>query len=185
MHNFSDETIKRTYKDFVKQYKIDDNKKSALKNIKKAIDNKESAKNNLIQSMSLMSSKNPLAINAVIEELEKISQELQELQAELAKQSEEKVIKIPTFESYKKALLKSKMLLIRSNTAENKKLIWNFVNSIRLDPVERQVIVEFNSNPFGCLFSNGKIPDNKIEGAFAPSMKLVAGAGFEPTTFGL
>ena len=77
------------------------------------------------------------------------------------------------------------MLLIRSNTAENKKLIWNFVNSIRLDPVERQVIVEFNSNPFGCLFSNGKIPDNKIEGAFAPSMKLVAGAGFEPTTFGL
>ena len=185
MKNFSDETIKRTYKDFVKQYKIDDNKKVALKNIKKAIDNKESAKNNLIQSISLMSSKNPLAINAVTEELEKISQELQELQVELAKQSEAKVIKIPTFESYKKALLKSKMLLIRSNTTENKNLIWNFVNSIKLDPVEKQVIVEFNSNPFGCLFSNGKIPDNKIEGASAPSMKLVAGAGFEPTTFGL
>ena len=132
-----------------------------------------------------MSSKNPLAINAVTEELEKISQELQELQVELAKQSEEKVIKIPTFESYKKALLKSKMLLIRSNTTENKNLIWNFVNSIKLDPVEKQVIVEFNSNPFGCLFSNSKIPDNKTEGAFAPSMKLVAGAGFEATTFGL
>lgn len=110
---------------------------------------------------------------------------LQELQVELAKQSEEKVIKIPTFENYKKALLKSKMLLIRSNTTENKNLIWNFVNSIKLDPVEKQVIVEFNSNPFGCLFSNGKIPDNKIEGACAPSMKMVAGAGFEPATSGL
>lgn len=141
MKNFSDETIKRTYKDFVKQYKIDNNKKAAFKNIKKAIDNKKSAKNNLIQSISLMSSKNPLAINAVTEELEKISQELQELQVELAKQSEEKVIKIPTFENYKKALLKSKMLLIRSssNTTENKNLIWNFVNSIKLDPVEKQV----------------------------------------------
>ena len=103
----------------------------------------------------------------------------------VTKQSEEKVIKIPTFESYKKALLKSKMLLIRSNTAENKNLIWNFVNSIKLDPTEIQVIVEFNSNPFGFLFSNEKNPNNKMEGANAPSMKLVAGAGFEPTTFGL
>ncbi len=185
MKNFSDETIKRTYKDFVKQYKIDDNKKSDLNNMKKAIDSKKSAQSNLIESLSVMSSKSPLAINAITQELEKISQELEELQAELAKQSEEKVIKIPTFESYKRALLKSKMLLIRSNTAENKMLIWNFVNSIKLDPVERQVIVEFNSNPFGFLFSNSKTPDNKKEGAFAPSMKMVAGAGFEPTTFGL
>ena len=35
------------------------------------------------------------------------------------------------------------------------------------------------------LFSNGKTPNNKMEGAFAPSMKLVAGVGFEPTTSGL
>ena len=132
-----------------------------------------------------MSSNNSSAINIITQELEKISKELEELQAELTKQSQEKVIKIPTFESYKKELLKSKMLLIRSNTAENKNLIWNFVNSIKLDPTERQVIVEFNSNPFGFLFSNGKTPNNKMEGAFAPSMKLVAGAGFEPTTFGL
>lgn len=86
---------------------------------------------------------------------------------------------MPTFESYKKALLKSKMLLIRSNTAANEMLIWNFVNSIKLNPVERQVIVEFNSNPFGFLFSNSKTLDNKKEGAFAPSIKLVAGVRIE------
>ena len=185
MKNFLDKAIEKTYKDFVKEYKIDDKKQSNIKNLKKAINNKESAQSNLIQSLSLMSSNNSSVINIITQELEKISNELEELQAELAKQSEEKVIKIPTFESYKKALLKSKMLLIRSNTAENKNLIWNFVNSIKLDPTERQVIVEFNSNPFGFLFSNGKTPNNKIEGANAPSMKLVAGAGFEPTTFGL
>lgn len=169
----------------LKSIKLMIKKQSNIKNLKKAINNKESAQSNLIQSLSLMSSNNSSAINIITQELEKISNELEELQAELAKQSEEKVIKIPTFESYKKALLKSKMLLIRSNTAENKNLIWNFVNSIKLDPTERQVIVEFNSNPFGFLFSNGKTPNNKMEGANAPSMKLVAGAGFEPTTFGL
>ncbi len=140
MQNFSDKTIEKTYKDFVKQYKLDDSKKSHLNNIKKEINNKELAQSNLIQSLSMISAKSPSAINAITQELEKISKELEELQTELEKQRKNNVIKMPTFESFKKALLKSKMLLIRSNTTENKNLIWNFVNSIKFDPIERQVV---------------------------------------------
>lgn len=95
MQNFSDKTIEKTYKDFIKQYKLDDSKKSHLNNIKKEIDNKKLAQSNLIQSLSIISAKSPSAINAITQELEKISRELEELQAELEKQCKNNVIKMP------------------------------------------------------------------------------------------
>ena len=76
-------------------------------------------------------------------------------------------------------------MLTRRNTAENKTFIWHFVNSIKLDPIEKEVIVSFNNDPFSSILSDSQNLETKKEGAFAPSMKMVAGAGFEPTTFGL
>ena len=63
--------------------------------------------------------------------------------------------------------------------------MWCFANSITRDPIEREVKVVFNENAFSVLMENLQNPEKQMEGAFAPSMKLVAGAGFEPTTFGL
>lgn len=117
--------------------------------------------------------------------MDKVSREIEDLRKEEAKLSKPVKVKIPTFEVFKNQLLRAKLTLTQSNLAENRNLVWYFLNSISFDPIEREVIVEFNKNPFNAFIEDLQNPENKIEGAFAPSMKLVVGAGFEPTTFGL
>lgn len=183
--SLSEKELEKHYVSFVKYYHTDDNRTDQTKNIRKAIVDKEKAQSNLIKSLSEMANMNEFALKAITSELDKISREMGDLKKEEAKLSKPVVVKIPTFEVFKTQLLRAKLTLTQSNLAENRNLVWCFVKSITLDPIEREVIAEFNKSPFSVFMENLQNPENKIEGAFAPSMKLVAGAGFEPTTFGL
>lgn len=183
--SLSDKELERHYKGFIKYYNSGDNKKDQSRNIKKAIADKEKAQSNLIKSLSEMANMNEFALKAITSELDKISKETEDLKKEEAKLSKPATVKIPSFDSFKTHLLRAKLTLTQSNLAENRDLVWYFVNSITLDPIERQAHVIFNDDPYSVFMENLQNPENKIEGAFAPSMKLVAGAGFEPTTFGL
>ena len=60
-----------------------------------------------------------------------------------------------------------------------------FINSITFEPIERAVCVEFNKNPIRTFLENLQKAKNMEVSTFDTSMKMVAGAGFEPTTFGL
>lgn len=120
-----------------------------------------------------------------MEELDKTAKEVEELKKEIENAGKVIPIKTPNFETFKTHLLRAKLLLTRSNLAEKRDLIFCFVNSITLDPIEREVIVDFNPDPFSVMLEMEKNPKNKVEGVFTPSTKMVAGAGFEPTTFGL
>ena len=64
-----------------------------------------------------------------------------------------------------------------------------FVKSISLDPIEKSAIVEYFKNPFRILMEqcieNENPYYNEKEAPFGTSIKLVAGARFELTTFGL
>ncbi len=59
------------------------------------------------------------------------------------------------------------------------------IESVTLDPVEKSVNVKFNINPFGTSLENPKKTKKLEASAFDTSSEMVAGAGFEPTTFGL
>lgn len=183
--SLSNKTIDKYYIEFSKYYTNNDTRQEQTKNIKKAIENKEKAQANLIKSLSEMANMNKFAIKAISNELDKISREAASLKAEAVKLSKPFVIKIPTLEVFKSELLRAKLLLTRSDLAENRKIVWYFINSLTLDPIERQIDVVFNENPISVFMENLQNPEKQMEGAFAPSMKLVAGAGFEPTTFGL
>lgn len=185
MKQFSDDVIEKTYEEFKKLYIQSDNSKNELKNIEKSIRDKECQKNNLIQAISNVGAVNPLVLNELTNNLEKVTVEIQELKDLKSKLDAQKAVKIPSLNEFKKLIEQSKAVLTRRNSAENKTFIWHFVNSIKLDPIEREVIVSFNSDPFSSILSGSQNLETKKEGAFAPSMKMVAGAGFEPTTFGL
>lgn len=183
--SLSDKELEKHYGLFIKYYQNGDNSKDQSKNIKIAIADKEKAQSNLIKSLSEMANINEFALKAITSELDKISREIEDLKKEEARLSKPVVVKTPTFDVFKNQLLRAKLTLTQSNLAENRNLVWCFVKTITLDPIEREVIAEFNKSPFSVFMENLQNPENKIEGAFAPSMKLVAGAGFEPTTFGL
>lgn len=183
--SLSDKEIRKYYKDFAQYYTNDNKAKEQVKNLKKALNDKEKAQINLIASLTGLSNMNEYAIKAISQELDKTAKEVDDLRKEIANSSKVVSIKIPVFETFKTHLLRAKLLLTRSNLAEKRDLIFCFINSITLDPIEREVIVDFNSDPFSVMLEMEKNPKNKVEGVFTPSTKLVAGAGFEPTTFGL
>lgn len=181
----SDKELEKQYKD-VSQYYFDDSKsKEQIKNIKKALSDKENAQANLIKSLAGMSDMNEFTVKLITKELNKTTEEIEGLKKEITKMNKPISVKIPTFETFKNHLLRAKLLLTQSNLAESRDLVWCFINSITLDPIERQVNVIFNENAFSVLMENLQKGKNIVEGAFAPSTRMVAGAGFEPTTFGL
>ncbi len=182
---FTDSEIEKAYFEFVKLYKNNNDNKKEIKNLECAINKKTKEQNNLLNTLTSMSETNQFTIKLITDKLNTISEELENLKNEYAKYNQNKEIKIPSYNSFKQAIYKSKMLLTRSNSSENKEIIWEFVNSIKLDPIKREVHISFNSKPFGIFFNKLNSSKTKKEGDFAPSMKMVAGAGFEPTTFGL
>ena len=139
----------------------------------------------MVKSLTSMSDMNEFTLKLLSKELNKVSDRLEKLTKELDKLTKRKTMKPPTFERFKNHLLRAKLLLTQSNSAESKELIWSFVNSITLDPIEREIVISFKKNPFSVLMEKLKNGKNIVEGDFAPSTKMVAGAGFEPTTFGL
>ena len=79
----------------------------------------------------------------------------------------------------------TKLMFTGSDMNKKQEILWIFVKSITLNPIEREVTLTLYKNPFFMFMEDLKNAKNKVEGVFTPSTKLVAGAGFEPTTFGL
>lgn len=177
--------LEKIYKDYSKKFKEENTMKKDLDIIQKALENKERAQLNLIQSLTAMQDMNEFAVKAITKEIEKVAKEIEYLKKEASDLRKPKLVKIPTFEEFKSKVFTAKSLLTRSNLYQKRKTVWLFVNAITLDPIERQVIVEFKKYPFSIFMENLEKGKNKVESDFAPSTKLVAEAGFEPTTFGL
>jgi len=76
-------------------------------------------------------------------------------------------------------------LLVHSSLAEKRAFVERCIQSVTLDPVKKAVNVKLNINPFWTPLENPKKPKKLEVSTFDTSSKMVAGAGFEPTTFGL
>lgn len=183
--NLSDSELEKYYKDVSKYYSNGEKVKEQMKNIKRSISDEEKAKANLVKSLTNMADMNEFTLKILSKELNKVSDKLEKLTKELDKLIKRKTIKPPSFERVKNHLLRAKLILTQSNSAESKELIWFFVNFVTLNPIEREIVISFKKNPFSVLMEKLENDKNIVEGEFSPSTELVAGAGFEPTTFGL
>ncbi len=59
------------------------------------------------------------------------------------------------------------------------------IESVTLDPVRKAVNVKFNINPFWTSLESSKKAKKLEVPTLETSSNMVAGAGFEPTIFGL
>ena len=182
---FDEDNLEQFYIDALKMMKKNDSYKIDIDKVKKDIKAKENAKYNLIKSLSLMSDCNALVIKDITKEIEDLARKIESLNDELEKATKQKSTKPPTLKEFKKHMATTKLLFTGSEMGKKQEILWIFVKSITLNPIEREVTLTLYKNPFWVFMEDLKIVKNKVEGVFLPSTKMVAGAGFEPTTFGL
>lgn len=181
----SEKNLKKYYDTFLSLYKTNDNGKKEKASLEKGLTEKEKAQSNLIKSLTGMVDMNEFALKAITKELESVSKDIELIKQELQELNKPVLVKMPTFKEFESKVQRDKSLLTRSNIYVKRDVIWTFVKAITLDPIEKRVILELRKNPFNMYMEEPKNGKNKVESDFAPSTKLVAGAGFEPTTFGL
>ena len=182
---FDEDNLEQFYFDALKIMKKNDSYKIDIDKVKKDIKAKENARYNLIKSLSLMSDCNVLVIKDISKEIEDLARKIESLNEELVNATKQKNTKLPTLKEFKKHMATTKLMFTGSDMNKKQEILWIFVKSITLNPIEREVTLTLYKNPFFMFMEDLKNAKNKVEGVFSPSTKMVAGAGFEPTTFGL
>ena len=182
---FDEENLEQFYFDALKIMKKNNSQKLDIEKVKRDIKAKENAQYNLLKSLSLMNNCNALATKKITEEIEELAKKVQELNEELVKATQQKNLKPPTLKEFKKHMATTKLMFTGSDMNKKQEILWIFVRSITLNPIEKEVTLTLYKNPFFMFMEDLKNAKNNAEGVFTPSTKMVAGAGFEPTTFGL
>lgn len=184
--SLSDREIKILYAEMIKNYKDgNSNASDELRTLNLEHSKQEKAKINLVKSLSFIGDDDDTTREALIDELTSITNKIKAFKKRAEELSKPKSVKIPTYDQFKTQVYKAKSLLTHSSFYQKRKYIWIFIKSITLDPIERQVVLDVNKNPLCMFMEDLEKGKNIVEGAFAPSTEMVAGAGFEPTTFGL
>ena len=187
---FNEKVLTKNYNEFLKEFNQNSKSKNDKELLEKAIKEKEKESKALLKSLTVVASTgNELAIKAISKELEQVNQQKESIEKELQACIQPVLQKLPTFNEFKKQASIIKALLSPKDLHQKRKIVWMFVKSITLDPVEKSAIVDYFPNPFSMLMEqcikNENPCYNAKEAPFGTSIELVAGAGFEPTTFGL
>ncbi len=130
-----------------------------------------------------------IATKTIANEVERATKQKAQLETELAEFNVPKLVKLPTFEEFQTQSMIAKALLSPEEISQKRRVVSMFVKSITLAPIAKEVVVEYYENPLRTLLENctkaGNASPNKKGSLLKTSSELVAGAGFEPTTFGL
>ena len=90
-----------------------------------------------------------------------------------------------TLDYFRSMCKKNSRILAQSLLVQRRAFIKKCIEAVILDPIRREVHIKLDISPF--LMKNDDVKTaKKLEvSEFDTSSEMVAGAGFEPTTFGL
>ena len=162
---------------------MEDNKVD-ISDLQKALKKKKQEEANLLNIIAggnIMDA----ALNSITSKLNTISEEIKTLEAQIDKNNKPSRYKILTYDYFKQLCHEGSKLLTHSSLAEKRAFIEKCIESVTLDPVRKSVNVKFNINPFWTSLEKPKKTKKLEASKFETSSEMVAGAGFEPTTFGL
>ena len=184
----NDKVIETLYEQYTHKYgsKVDiggnnDIDKSALV---KELNKKKQEEANLINAIA-SGKLEEAALNAISSRFNILSAETKTLEAQIDNINEPQLHRILTFDYFKQLCHNGSRLLTHSSLAEKRAFVEKCIESVILDPVRKQVNVKFNINPFWSSLENHNKAKKLEVSEFDTSSEMVAGAGFEPTTFGL
>lgn len=182
-------TIKSMYELYLKsngtaKIDIDTEGKVDIAHINKAIKQKKLEETNLLNAIASGNIAG-IALKATSDKLNIVSQEIQQLEELITNQNKPVRYRILTYDYFKQLCHNGSKLLTHSSLAEKRAFVEKCIESVTLDPVRKAVNVKFNINPFWTSLENHNKTKKLEVSAFETSSEMVAGAGFEPTTFGL
>ena len=183
----NEKTIQVLYEQYKKKYgvKVDITNNKADKSVLvKAIKQKKQEQTNLINAISSGHIAG-VALEVASNKLNSISEEIKVLEAQIDDSSKPSQYRILTYDYFKQLCHNGSKVLTHSSLAEKRAFIERCIESVTLDPVKKAVNVKFNINPFWTSLENPKKTKKLEVSSLCTSSEMVAGAGFEPTTFGL
>lgn len=190
IHLILDEnTIKTMYDLYVKsnnsaKISIDKDGQFDIVHINKTLKQKKIEETNLLNAIASGNIAGA-ALKVTSDKLNQVSQEIQQLEELITNQNKPQQYRILTYDYFQQLCHNGSRLLTHSSLAEKRAFVEKCIESVTLDPVRKAVNVKFNINPFWTSLENHNKTKKLEVSAFDTSSEMVAGAGFEPTTFGL
>ena len=184
----SDDTVKALYDQYVismnkQKVQLDDNKLEAS-NIKKQIATNEQKAKKLMENISSGDIVGP-ALKAVSDQYNTLIEKVELLKEALAELEVPKQYRILTYDYFKALCKQNSKVLAHSLLPQRRAFVEKCIEAVILDPVKREVYIKLDISPFLMKSDDVKTAKKLEVSAFDTSSELVAGAGFEPTTFGL
>ena len=185
----NEHTIKSMYEQYIKssstaKMDIDTERKIDISHINNTIRQKKLEQTNLLNAIASGNIAG-VALKATSDKLNVVSQEIQQLEELIINQNKPARYRILTYDYFKQLCHNGSKVLTHSSLAEKRAFVEKCIESVTLDPVRKAVNVKFNINPFWTSLENHNNTKKLEVSGFDTSSELVAGAGFEPTTFGL
>lgn len=183
-----DDVIQTLYDNYVlarNKQKIElNNCKLEAETIKKEIRAKEQKANKLMDNIT-SGNVEGLALKGMSEKYNTIQEEISNLKVTLNNIENPKISRILTLDYFKSMCKKNSKILAHSLLPQRRAFIKKCIEAVILDPVRREVHIKLDINPF-LIQNDDTNKAKKLEvSEFDTSREMVAGAGFEPTTFGL
>jgi len=184
----SDDTVNALYDQYVvsvnkQKVQLDDNKLETS-NIKKQIaSNEQKAK----KIMDNITSGNVigLALKTMSEQYNTLMEKVGQLKEALAEIEAPKHYRILTYDYFKALCKQNSKVLAHSLLPQRRAFVAKCIEAVILDPVRKEVHIKLDISPFLMKKDDVKTAKKLEVSAFDTSSEMVAGAGFEPTTFGL
>ena len=183
-----DDVIQTLYDNYVlarNKQKIElNNCKLEAETIRKEIRVKEQTADKLMKNIT-SGDVEGLALKGMSAKYNTIQEEISSLKVTLNSIETPKISRILTLDYFKSMCKKNSKILAHSLLPQRRAFIKKCIEAVILDPVRREVHIKLDINPF--LTQNDDTnKTKKLEvSEFDTSSEMVAGAGFEPTTFGL
>ena len=184
----NEKTITALYERYTHKYgnkvNIDNDSKIDKSVLIKTLKQKKNEETNLLNAIA-SGNISGAALEATSNRLNSVSTEINTIEAQLDSNDRPNQYRILTYNYFKQLCHEGSKLLTHSSLAEKRAFVEKCIESVTLDPVEKSVNVKFNISPFWTSLENHKKTKKLEVSGFDTSSEMVAGAGFEPTTFGL
>ena len=184
----NEKTITTLYERYTHKYgnkvNIDNDNKVDKSVLIKTLRQKKNEETNLLNAIA-SGNISGAALEATSNRLNSVSSEIKKIEAQIDSSDSPSQYRILTYDYFKQLCHEGSKLLIHSSLAEKRAFIEKCIESVTLDPVRKSVNVKFNINPFWTSLEKPKKTKKLEASKFETSSEMVAGAGFEPTTFGL
>ena len=187
-HILNEDVIKTLYNQYIEsknkiEIDIKDNNTN-ISIIEKQLKEAKHEANSILDSIKSGNIKGQ-ALVALSDSYNELDLKIQQLESRIKQDQQPKQSRTLTYNYFNSLCHEGSRVLTHSSLAERRAFIESCIEAVTFDPVRKSVNLKLNINPFSMNLKQSESIKKLEASTFETSSEMVAGAGFEPTTFGL